>query len=216
MRPKLKARTAAHYDEMCTRLILPKFASWRLDAVTQNDVTQWHLGMESTPIQGNRALAILSSMMEWAKESKKWCSDNPCVGVAHYRERKVLRYPTRTELAKICSAIDELEAEGKLNLFFAAGARVLMMTGARRSEIFEAQWSFLDTERSELVLPELEDGREEHRVARGRPCDHPKPAAAGRLQVDLPQHQDGAAVRQLPGAVEAGPQARRGRTLAAT
>ena len=28
-----------------------------------------------------------------------------------------------------------------------------MMTGARRSEIFEAQWSFLDTERSELVLP---------------------------------------------------------------
>jgi integrase len=154
VRPKLKARTAAHYDEMFTRLILPKFRSWRLDAVTQNDVTQWHLGMESTPIQANRALAILSSMMEWAKQGKKWCTDNPCVGVAHYRERKVLRYPTRTELAKIGRAIDELEAEGKLNLFFAAGARVLLMTGARRSEIFEAQWSFLDTERSELVLPD--------------------------------------------------------------
>lgn len=76
------------------------------------------------------------------------------MGIARYRERKVLRYPTPIELTKIAQAIDELEVEGKLNQFFAAGARVLMMTGARRSEIFEAQWSFLDSERIELVLPD--------------------------------------------------------------
>jgi integrase len=109
--------------------------------------------MADTPIQANRALAIFSSLMEWAKTK-----ENPCQGIARYRERKVLRYPTRTEIARLAQAIDELAAEGTLNLFFAAGAKVLMMTGARRSEIFEAQWPWLDIERSALVLPDSKTG----------------------------------------------------------
>ena len=42
---KLKPRTAAHYQETLERLILPRFATWRVDSLTKGDVEQWHSAM---------------------------------------------------------------------------------------------------------------------------------------------------------------------------
>jgi integrase len=154
---KLKPRTAAHYQETLDRLIMPRFWDWRVDSINGADVSQWHGGMSETPTQANRALAILSSLMNWVA-GRKWREGNPCRGVVRFKERAVNRYPTPGQLQRIRDAIDELVAEGRLNLYFAAGCKVLMTTGARRSEIFEAQWSWLDVDRRCLTLPQIAPG----------------------------------------------------------
>jgi integrase len=157
VRKRLKPRTAAHYQETLDRLILSRFRAWRVDSLTDADVAQWHSGMSATPTQANRALAILSSLMAWVGR-QRWREGNPCKGIARFKERAINRYPTPAELRRIADAMDELVDEGTLNPFFAAGTKVLMMTGARRSEIFEARWEWLDVERRCLTLPDSKTG----------------------------------------------------------
>jgi hypothetical protein len=72
--------------------------------------------MSGTPTQANRALAILSSLMNWVA-GRKWREGNPCRGVVRFKEPAVNRYPTPGQLQRIRDAIDELGAEGRLNLF---------------------------------------------------------------------------------------------------
>jgi integrase len=158
VRKKLRPRTIVHYEEMISRLILPKFGRWRIEAVTRSDVAQWHGGLHRTPTQANRALAILSSLMAWAIDDAKLREDNPCVGITRFRERMVIRYPTPAEISRVVKAMDELLDEGEINSFFVAGTKVLLMTGARRSEIFESEWSWLDVDRRSLVLPDSKTG----------------------------------------------------------
>jgi hypothetical protein len=55
--------------------------------------------------------------------------------------------------------------EGTLNRFFAAGAKVLMMTSARRSEVFEAHWEWLGVERN--CLSRQPEERKDHRAVAG-------------------------------------------------
>ena len=157
VRKKLKPRTAEHYRETLDRLVLRRFGAWRVDSLTEGDVGQWHSGMAATPTQANRALAILSSLMSWVAR-RKWREGNPCKGVPRFKERVVNRYPTPGQLARIAEAMDELVGEGALNPFFAVGTKVLMLTGARRSEVFEARWEWLDVERRCLTLPDSKTG----------------------------------------------------------
>jgi integrase len=156
-RPKLKPSTAERYLSIFNRLIFPRFGRWSVESVTEPDVSHWHAGLGNTPIQANRALSVLSSFMAWAVRHK-YRDANPCRSLVRYRERVVNRYPGASELKQLAAAIDELTAEGSLNPYFAAGAKVLMMTGARRSEVFEAKWDWLDLERRCLVLPDSKTG----------------------------------------------------------
>ncbi len=83
---------------------------------------------------------------------------NPCATIAHFPEKPVNRYPSTNTIATLLGAADDLADEGRISLFFAAGLRVLATTGARRSEIFAAQWDWLDLERADLVLPDSKTG----------------------------------------------------------
>jgi integrase len=157
VQPKLRHRTVVHDEEIIDGLIVPRFGTWRLNAVTASDVSEWHSSLAKTRTRANRALAILSSLLSWAIR-QKLLTANPCEGIPRYREQPVNRYPTTTQLARIVSALDELLVENAINPFFAAGVKVMIMTGARRSEIFEAQWAWLDCERRCLVLPDSKTG----------------------------------------------------------
>ncbi len=157
VRPKLRPRTVVHYEEILDGLIIPRFGKWRVISITDSDVSEWHVALAKTPTRANRALAILSSLMSWAV-SNKMRPDNPCGAVARNREQPVNRYPTATDLSGIVLVIDELVLEKAINPFFAGGVKVMIMTGARRSEVFEAQWPWLDVERRCLTLPDSKTG----------------------------------------------------------
>jgi integrase len=157
VRPKLRSTTARHYDEMLGRLVRPVLGSTRIDAITRGDIAQLHKRLKKTPFQANRALAILSSLMAWA-ESNGLRQGNPCLGIRRYREHAKQRFLSFEEIARLNAALDALEAEGEINPFFAAGIRLLSLTGARKSEIFKARWAWVDFEREILALPESKTG----------------------------------------------------------
>src|SRR5262249_17917919 len=146
VRPKLRSTTVRHYDEMLARLVRPVLGNARIDAITRGDVALLHKRLRRTPYQANRALAILSSLLAWA-ESVGLRQGNPCLGIRRYREHAKQRFLTQAEIVRLNMALDALEAESAINPFFAAGIRLLCLTGARKNEIFRALWEWVDFER---------------------------------------------------------------------
>jgi integrase len=138
-------------------LVRPALGSARIDAITRGDVAQLHKRLKKTPFQANRALAILSSLIAWA-EGNGLRQGNPCLGIRRYRERPKQRFLSVEEIARLRLSLDALEAEGEINPFFAAGIRLLFLTGARKSEIFKALWAWVDVERAVLALPDSKTG----------------------------------------------------------
>jgi integrase len=157
VRPKLRSSTVRHYEETIRQLIRPALGTARIDTITRGDVAMLHNRLKSTPYQANRALAILSSLMAWA-ETVALRHGNPCLGLRRYREQPRQRFLSVAELARLSVALDALEADGMINPFFAAGIRLLRLSGARKSEIFKARWEWVDFERGLLVLPDSKTG----------------------------------------------------------
>ena len=63
---KLRSRTASDYRALLRRLILPEFGRWKIESITEADVSRWHGSLSYSPTQANRCLAILSSLMMWS------------------------------------------------------------------------------------------------------------------------------------------------------
>jgi len=83
--------------------------------------------------------------------------DNPAHGIEKPKVRKMERFLTAEEIARLGAALDaEEEATG--NPFPAAAIRLLLLTGARRSEILELRWAWTDFERGALFLPDSKTG----------------------------------------------------------
>lgn len=93
-----------------------------------------------------------SAMLSWA-EREGIIKTNPCKGVQTVRPPKRERYLTGDEMRRLFKAADDLVEEGVIVPAFADAIRLLALTGARRSEIFELRWSEIDLDRARIVLP---------------------------------------------------------------
>ena len=110
--------------------------------------------MRATPYQANRTLGVLSKMLNQA-ESWGYRPDrsNPCYHVKKYKEQKRERYLMREELICLRKVLDE-EAETAASA--AAAFRLLILTGARLSEIQTLKWSYIQGDR--IFLPDSKSG----------------------------------------------------------
>jgi integrase len=111
------------------------------------------------PGVANRCCALLSKMFNLAE---RWGlrpdGSNPCRHVTKNPERKMRRYLSIDELARLGAAIAEAEHSGTEALSALAAIRLLVLTGARVSEILAARWEYLDEARRCLVLPQSKTG----------------------------------------------------------
>ena len=132
-----------------------------VDSLTQDDVEALHKAMAATPYQANRALSLLSRMMNLAE---KWHlrppRSNPCRHVARYPERKRKRLMTGKEAPAIAAELAKREAEYPACVLF---IYLLVLTGARPDEIARAKWT--DIRDGAIVLTEHKtDGHMEERI----------------------------------------------------
>jgi integrase len=169
-RPKKKASSAAEDERILKRYLLPKFGPRRAADITRSDVDRLHSAMQKTPIMANRALFLLSTLMNLAE---KWDlrprASNPCYGVERYRERARKRYLSQTELARVGDELRKLEAafragrdprrEVSEHPSAIAAIRLLILTGARVSEITTCHWSHVKWDRAVLDLPDSKTGQ---------------------------------------------------------
>jgi integrase len=114
------------------------------------------------PGVANRCCALLSKMFNLAE---RWGlrpdGSNPCRHVTKNPERKMRRYLSIDELAQLGAAIAKAEHSGTETLSALAAIRLLVLTGARVSEILAARWEYLDEARRCLVLPQSKTGEKD-------------------------------------------------------
>jgi integrase len=137
--------------------ILPAFGRSRPADVTRADIAAWHdrIGKAGSPGAANRTLAIFRSMFSWAIRRERLSEPNPCRHIDKFEGRKMERFLSTEELARLGTVLAETE---EAEPFAVAAIRLLLLTGARRGEILGLRWQDVDLERGVLNLPVSKTG----------------------------------------------------------
>ena len=159
--PRKKPKSVANDRLLLRKHILPTLGQRRVGDVTRADVEKLHLRIgKQAPTTANRAIALLSKAFNLA-EVWGWRPDasNPCRHVQRFKERKVERYLSREELARLAGVLEQAEVERSEMPSVIAAIRLLLYTGCRRGEILTLRWQDVDLERRCLFLPDSKTGQ---------------------------------------------------------
>jgi integrase len=156
---KKKPRSAAEDKRLLKRLILPKLGRRRVVDLSRAEVDRFHAGLAATPYQANRALVLLSTMMNLAE---RWGMrpeySNPCRLIERYKEAKRERFLSAAELGRLGEALSEAERLGTETPEALTAIRLLLFLGLRRSEVLGARWADVDFEGATLALADTKTG----------------------------------------------------------
>lgn len=86
-------------------------------------------------------------------------NSNPCQSVTRYKENKNERFLSSTEIAHLGGVLNAIDHERREHPSAIAAIRMLLLTGARPSEIIESEWKHVDLERQLLLLPDSKIGK---------------------------------------------------------
>lgn len=122
-------------------IILKRYAPLRVDAISTLDLQKLNSDLQKTPIQANRTMALLSKMFNLAVQWG-WRPDNPVIGVDKYKEQKRYRWLDDEESQRLFAALDAYHNQNVANAI-----RLLILTGARKTELLSATWDQFDLEK---------------------------------------------------------------------
>lgn len=99
-----------------------------------------------------RTRSVAAAMFAWGMEHGL-CKTNPFAAIALSAAPVRERFLTKEEAIALLSAISEMETTGNIAGAFADALRLLLLTGARKTEILGLRWVEVDFERKVLTLP---------------------------------------------------------------
>jgi integrase len=160
--PRKKERSGAGDRQKARDHVLPALGRLKVDEVRRADIQRLHQKLSDRPYQANRVLALLSKMFNLAEAwGMRREHTNPCLHVQRFKESARQRYLAPPELRALAVALQELEASGAISASAAAAIKLLLLTGARVSEILSARWEWIDWPRRVLRLPDSKTGAKE-------------------------------------------------------
>jgi integrase len=144
--------------QMIDGIIRPQIGLLRVQSIAKPDIEALHASLKATPYRANRVLALLSKMFSLAREWK-WRDDNPVSGVKRFDEDRRERWLTIEELHRFMAALDAYFDQNAANAL-----RLLILTGARESEVLKAEWNQFDVKRGVWTKPShhTKEKRTEH------------------------------------------------------
>ncbi|MGD0959866.1 MAG: site-specific integrase [Methylomonas sp.] len=146
-----KTKRSYRYD---FGLYLTKWGKRQLSQFKDTDFGKLHteIGKEH-PTTANRVIAMASSLFGYATEKKLFKGANPAHGIKKYPETKRDRFLQSDELPAFFKALADEPNETLRDYFF-----ISLLTGARRSNVQEMQWSQLHFDRAEWRIPTTKNG----------------------------------------------------------
>ena len=127
-----KARTAGEYQRAVELFINPALGRHRICDVLRADVARFHHDLRERPYQANRALGVLSKMMNLAEAwGLRSDGSNPCRHVKKYREEKRERYLTKEELRRLGVTLADAERRKTESPFALTAIGLLTLTVRR-------------------------------------------------------------------------------------
>jgi len=128
---------SAEVSRIYSSLLEPVFGDRPMQSVGFDDVESWLSDFSDRPVQGNRALAVLSKIFQLNR-----VHPNPCTGVERFKERSRNRFATMEEIRKIIEVIHRLKEQGGvclecnfLLLLLFTGARPKFLTDAKAEDV---------------------------------------------------------------------------------
>lgn len=136
--PKKRPASVRDDRSMLDRFILPKLGSRKVNAIGRREIEGITNSLAATPYMANRVRALLSKMFSLAV-GWGWRSDNPVSGVQAFSETPRQRWLREDEIDRLFAALDAHSNQSHANAI-----RLLLLTGARRSEVLKAEWAQFD------------------------------------------------------------------------
>ena len=171
-----KASTLATDRGRIERHIKPLLGKRRITDVTRTDVSQFlrdvaegKTAVDVTTRKRGRAIVrggtgtatrtvgLLGGIFSFAVE-EALLMENPVRGVKRFRDRTNERFLDVDELARLGAALSEAESQGQ-NPYAVAIIRLLILTGARKSEIEKLKWDEVDRQFQYLRLADSKTGQ---------------------------------------------------------
>jgi integrase len=168
-----KATTLKADSGRITHHVKPLLGRRRVDQVTRGDIERLLIDVKTgktaaaRPPRGERfsgslarggagaaaqCVTLMGTLLAFAVQ-RGLRADNPARGVKKPPVRKMERFLSETEIARLAEALDT-EAARLRNPHPAAAIKLLLLTGCRRGEIIGLQWAHVDFERQCLRLPD--------------------------------------------------------------
>jgi integrase len=199
---KRKPLTEEQYRRLLDSYVNPAIGSRRLNDIRRVDVARLHADLSDQPYTANRCLALISSIWNWAaRRDEVEFPANPAMGIERNAEKGRERFLRSEEIVRLGDALRLAETKGipwevdekpnakhivkknrrtVIDKHAAAAIRLLILTGARLSEILTARWDYVDWERGLLLLPDSKTGKKAIYL----------PAPALAVLEDLPRIKD--------------------------
>jgi integrase len=156
----------------------PAIGDKLLSGITSADIAKLHRSRSKHPVNANRCLALVSHLFttaeKWGEVPKH--TPNPTADIEQYPEKARERMLSADEIGRLGKALeraaigwteDEIKALPKTERpsrrtpedhRAIACIKLLLLTGARLSEILSLQWDWIDKERGVARLPDSKSG----------------------------------------------------------
>lgn len=156
---KLKPSTQVLYRMVARKHAIPAFRRLKATEVAHRHIAKLHHDLQNTPYLANRCAAVLSKFFDWCeKNGYRDRGSNPVRGLEKYREEKRLKFMESSELEAIGEGIAKLEEQAAIDPTITAALKVMLLTGARCSEILTLKWEYFNESKEKALLPNSKTG----------------------------------------------------------
>ncbi|MEM9627761.1 MAG: integrase family protein [Pseudomonadota bacterium] len=167
-RDQAKSRSVKEVERIMNHDVLPVWGKRPIDEIRKRDVIALidSIANRGAPIMANRVLAHIKRLLKWAA-SRDIIENDPTAHVEKVvPETKRERVLTDDELASVWNAAEQTGYP------FGSAVQMLILTGARREEIFSLSWSEIegDVIRLPAERSKVKDGKVHSAVTTSARC----------------------------------------------
>ncbi|MCY3670688.1 MAG: tyrosine-type recombinase/integrase [Alphaproteobacteria bacterium] len=146
-----KPSTRRNFDSILKRQLLPVFGARRIDRIGRRSVIRWFEARSRTaPGAANAALDLLGHILNHAR-ALGHIGTNPTKGIRRNPGRKMTRFLSREEIARLHLVLDRHAAGSVSEAQQADTIRLLLLTGCRKGEIMRLRRDEVRDDRLELA-----------------------------------------------------------------
>ena len=158
---RLRKRSWRVDERIARQHLSSTFGDKQLAEIRRHEVEDWLHGLASSglaPATCNRILAVFKTICSLAEiRGVLSAGQSPCMGVSPFKIRTQReRYLTRDEARRLMRALEKSDRPE------AFAIRLLLLTGARKSEVLKARWEHVRLDLRLLVVPLSKSGKPRH------------------------------------------------------
>ncbi|MEZ8042256.1 tyrosine-type recombinase/integrase, partial [Vibrio sp. 1F263] len=151
-----KLSTQGTASSALRRHLLPEFGRFPVSRIDSFHVHRWFDELSQNYAgAANRNLDVLRSIFKYAVK-QGYCMENPCDGLKQNRKKKLNRFLSLDELARLHNELTVVSQQGDMEACCCQVLELVLLTGCRISEVTGLQWSFVKGR--EWHLPDSKTG----------------------------------------------------------